>query len=163
MRSFSLAAMKGAVLWVTVVLLPVPILLVLVGVRAGSLLLWFPALFMALVYAVVWFYMRPRAFEISDTTLELVFPTRRLSFERATFARVETLSRGEFRDRYGIGYRIGAGGLFGGFGTYKTKDVTFQFYVSRMTDFVVIHRADANPLLLTPVSHREFAGLLELE
>jgi RND superfamily putative drug exporter len=57
--------------------------------------------------------MRPTCFELSATSLDIVWPLRRLQVPLAAIARVELLSSADFRSRYGYGYRIGAGGLWG--------------------------------------------------
>lgn len=152
--------MRGLLLWVTVVVLPLPVLLALTANSAGVALMWVPAIFIGLIYLFVWLYMRPTAFEVTPSSLDIVWPVRRQSTPLSAIKNVESMSGTEFRRRYGIGYRIGAGGLWGGFGLYKTKTVTFQFYISRMDDYVVIERDNDRPLLITPDNPELFASEL---
>lgn len=145
-------------LWVTVLVLPLPLLIGWAGSAAGTWLLWIPAAFTAGIYLYVWLYMRPIAFELSPTSVDIVWPVRRQSTPLSSIESIESLSGPEFRQRYGFGYRIGAGGLWGGFGLYKTKIVTFQFYISRMDHYVLMERADDRPLLITPDNPDLFAA-----
>ncbi len=161
MRRFPLAPMNGLILWLTVFLLPLPLMVGLAGVAAGTALLWIPAGFIVVVYGVVWFFMRPAAFELSETSLDIVFPLRRIAVPMEVIGDAEFLSGKEFRARYGLGYRIGAGGLWGGFGLYRTRTVTFQFYISRVSDLVVLRRSGDRPLLITPRDPKGFIGELE--
>lgn len=160
MKRYRLAPMKGLLLWVTVVVLPLPLLLGWAASAAGTGLMWIPAVFVGLVYLFVWFYMRPTAFDLTPTSLDIVWPVRRQTTPLNAITSAESMSGAEFRRRYGIGYRIGAGGLWGGFGLYKTKTVMFQFYISRMDDYVVVERANDRPLLITPDNPDHFAAQL---
>ncbi|MBK6515430.1 MAG: hypothetical protein IPG04_15245 [Polyangiaceae bacterium] len=64
--------------------------------------------------------------------------------------RAEIVSAGELRDRYGLGMRIGAGGLWGGFGLLAFRSVTFAMYVSRSDRFVLVWLRGQRPLMVTP-------------
>jgi hypothetical protein len=142
--------MKGMILWITALMLPLPLMIGWAGSAAGTRLLRIPAVFVAFIYLFVWVYMRPTAFELTAESLDIVWPLRRQSTPLTTVESVKKLSGPEFRQRYGYGYRIGAGGLWGGFGLYKTKTVTFQFYVSHLDHYVLVERANDRPLLITP-------------
>lgn len=160
MKRYRLAPMKGLLLWVTVVVLPLPLLIGWAGSSSGTGLMWVPAIFIGLVYLFVWVYMRPTAFELTPTSLDIVWPVRRQSTPMSAIESVESLSGTEFRKRYGFGYRIGAGGLWGGFGLFKTKTVTFQFYISQMDNYLLIERSNDRPLLITPENPDLFAAAL---
>lgn len=161
-KSYPLAAMSGLFRSITWFVLPIPLLLAVVALVTGITPLWIVVGSIGVVFAIVWLLMRPKSFDLGPRSLEVVFPTRSLAFERASFTSVETLSFDDLRRKYGLGYRIGAGGLFGAFGLYKTRGTTFQFYVSRMSDLVVIHRVDDRPLMITPSDHEGFAAALGL-
>lgn len=162
MNRFPLAPMSGLILGLTILVLPLPIVLFYAGSRSGLASIgWIPALFVATIYLGVWLYMRPSWFVVSNHSLEIVWPTRRLSVPVAEIEGVERLSGPEFRSRYGYGVRIGAGGLWGGFGLLKTKSVTFRFYISRMDDYVIVRRTTGRPLLITPAEPDRFASDLE--
>lgn len=156
MERYPLAPMSGLILWLTIVVLPLPLLLLYAGTRIDLPYGWIPALLVALIYLFVWLYMRPTRFEISRSSLDIVWPLRRDSTPLADIDYVELLSGDEFRERYGFGVRIGAGGLWGGFGLFKTRSQTFRFYVSRLDRKVLIWRHSDIPLLITPAEPERF-------
>ncbi len=159
-KTFRLAPMSGLILWLTILVFPIPFAM------AGSALYWgvHPLLavagFMGLVWAVIWFYMRPSHFTVSDRGLQIVWPMRQQLVETAQIESAELVTDAEFRQRWGIGMRIGAGGLFGGFGWYRTRTVTFRFYISRTDEFAIVHLRNDRPLMLTPDDARRFVDML---
>ncbi len=153
--------MNGLILWITLFVLPLPLLIGFAGSAAGTGLLWIVAAFVGAIYLLVWLYMRPTAFEITPSSLDIVWPIRRQATALGAITSVQSLSGAEYRQKYGLGYRIGAGGLWGGFGLYKTKTVTFRFYVSRMDHYVVIERSNDRPLMITPEEPDVFAAGLQ--
>lgn len=159
-QRFPLAPMSGLIFWMTLLVLPLPLVFLYIG-QAFHPLLLLPGLFIALVYAVVWFYMRPSCFEINGGALEIVWPLRRFSLPRSEITDVEQLSGREFRSQYGFGYRIGAGGLWGGFGLFKCAQETFRFYISRQDDYVIVRSRVERPLLITPTDPDRFVAALE--
>lgn len=162
MRRYPLAPMSGLIYWLTLAVLPLPLVLFYAGSRTGvTPIAWGPALFVATIYLGIWLYMRPSWFELSERSLDIVWPVRRFSLPLAEIERVEIVTAEEFRSRYGYGMRIGAGGLWGGFGLLKTKSVTFRFYISRMDGYVIVHRHAGRPLLITPAQAESFVGTLE--
>jgi hypothetical protein len=69
-----------------------------------------------------------------------------------------TITAQEFRREYGYGMRIGAGGLWGGFGLLKTGKTTFSMWISRTDRFVIVELKDARPLLITPEDPERFVA-----
>jgi hypothetical protein len=66
-------------------------------------------------------------------------------------AGARVLSGREFRDRVGFAMRIGAGGLWGGFGwLWTSRRGIVEFYVSRLDGYVLLERCSGRPLLFTP-------------
>lgn len=162
MQRFPIAPMSGLILWLTILVLPLPLLLLYAGSRAGvGALAWLPALFVASVYLAIWIYMRPSHFELSERSLDIVWPIRRFSLPLREIESIQLVSGKEFRSRYGSGIRIGAGGLGGGFGLLKTKSVTFRFYISRLDDYVIVRRRSGRPLLITPADPSQFVSSVE--
>jgi len=94
---------------------PPPTRLILLGVTA----------FVVLTYASVALWWRPLRFEVGGHRLALVWPLRSRLVEGRQIAAVEIVPRAEFRRRYGWGYRVGAGGLWGGFGLLVTSRESF--------------------------------------
>ena len=66
----------------------------------------------------------------------------------------------QFRRQYGFGMRVGAGGLWGGFGLLKTGRETFSMWISRTDAFVLVRLRGARTLLITPDRPREFLEAL---
>lgn len=152
--------MRGLLLWLTVAMMPLPLIVGFAGNAAGTGVLWAVSAFVVGIYLFVWLYMRPTLFELTDHSLDIVWPLRRRSIPFESIRSVESITGREFRKRYGLGYRIGAGGLFGGFGLYKTRKQTFQFYVTRLDYFVIVERSDAHPLMITPADPAQLAAEL---
>lgn len=155
-----MAPMSGLILGLTVVLFPVPFVMAAFAIISGVHGVFGVAAFMLFIWAVVYFYMRPSHFEVTPVGLDIVWPLRREHFDAAQIESVERISGEEYRRRYGLGMRIGAGGLFGGFGFYKTKSVTFRFYISRQDEYVLVHRKNDRPLMLTPDKAAQFVDAL---
>ena len=105
--------------------------------------------FVVLVYASVWFWFRPTAFFVLADRLRVVWPLRWDEVDLRG-ASVEILSAGDFRARYGFGMRIGAGGLWGGFGLMRCAGETFRLYISRTDAFVVLRPRVGRSWLITP-------------
>lgn len=116
---------------------------------------------MSLVYASVWFGFRPSRFELDERTLRIVWPLRARAIERVDIEDARIVSSSEFRRRYGNGMRIGAGGLWGGFGLLKTRRETFSMWISRTDRFVIVQLRGARPLLVTPEEPERFVELVK--
>ena len=101
MKRFRMAPMRGLILWITVLVLPLPLLIGWAGSAAGTGLLWIVSVFIGAIYLFVWFYMRPTAFELGTDSLDIVWPLRRESTSLSSVNAVESLSGSEFRQKYG--------------------------------------------------------------
>jgi hypothetical protein len=130
---------------------PRPARFVLFGVTA----------FVVLIYGTVALWWRPLRFEVGGHSLMLVWPLRSRLVEGRQIKSVEILPRAEFRRRYGWGYRVGAGGLWGGFGLLVTSRESFAMYVSRTDRFVVVRLRTGRPLLVTPAEPERFVAALQ--
>ena len=130
---------------------PPPTRLILLGVTA----------FVVLTYASVALWWRPLRFEVGGHRLALVWPLRSRLVEGRQIAAVEIVPRAEFRRRYGWGYRVGAGGLWGGFGLLVTSRESFAMYVSRTDRFVLVCLRAGRSLLLTPAKPERFVAALQ--
>lgn len=156
---FRLAPMAGVIRWLTYALLLMPVAFLVAGLFAPPLAI--VGVFEAAIYLGVWLWFRPSAFEIGDDALMLRWPVRRRRVPFAAIAGAETVSGKEFRRRYGWGMRVGAGGLWGGFGQLWTPHGRLDFYVSRTDAFVLVHLAQGRPLMLTPEQPDRFAAALQ--
>src|SRR5882762_2477225 len=130
--NFRLAPMCRFILMLTVVLLSLPVAL-LAGAAAGARVLTGVALLTILIYMWVWTRFRPTAFIVHPHALEVVWPLKRRELERAGIVGVRLMTRQELRQEVGWGVRVGAAGLWGGFGWLWTeRRGIVQMYISRI-------------------------------
>jgi PH (Pleckstrin Homology) domain-containing protein len=152
--------MSRGILALTVILLLIPAAM-LIGALALSAVLIGPLVFVSLIYAWVWFLFRPTTFVIKPGTLEVIWPLKRRQILRASIEAVRLIDVGELKREIGWGARVGAGGLWGGFGWLWTRRRGIvQMYISRMNDFVWIERGSERPWLITPERPEEFVRQL---
>jgi hypothetical protein len=158
--SFRLAPMTRDVGVLTGVALAVPAALLGVEAAGGARGLERVAVILAAVYASVWLVWRPTRFELDAESLRIVWPLRMRTIPRRLIRGVRIVTAAELCERYGRGMRIGAGGLWGGFGLYKTRTTTFSFWISRTDRIVLVELDRARPLLVTPDDPDRFAAML---
>jgi hypothetical protein len=157
---FRLARMSPLVLTLTVVLLALPPAF-FVGMLFGSRLLAVPALIIIAIYTWVWLRFRPSQFVVHPGGLQVIWPLKRREIPREDISNVRLIDRQDLRKEIGWGMRVGAGGLWGGFGWLWTKRRGIvQMYVSRTDRFVWIERADGRPWLITPEQPEAFIRAL---
>jgi hypothetical protein len=143
-----------------VLLLAIPVLFVAMS-ATGAHFLALPALLLILVYAWVWLRFRPSMFMVYDNALEVVWPLKRRSIPREEITAVRQVDGEELTREIGWGTRVGAGGLWGGFGLLWTRRRGMvQMYISRTDGYVWIERGDKRPWLLTPLQPEEFIRAL---
>ena len=162
-RRFPLAPMSADILLVTALVLLLPGILVLVLLAAplpapglARVAVWCALFVSAGMPFIVWIWSRPTAFVIRGSELEIVWPARRRSLPLRGLESVEIVQRHQFRDRYGRAMRVGAGGLWGAFGSAITKSERFHLYVSRTDRFVLLRPAGIKPWVLTPAHAEQF-------
>jgi hypothetical protein len=160
---FPLAPMSGLILGMTCVLFLVPI-----GFLAAPLFdsgLSPQALVggvIALSYAFIWLYMRPSAFVVGPEGLDIVWPLRRRRIPRAKLVGASEIGREALRQEFGLLLRVGAGGLWGGFGlAWSRRGQHLGLYVSRHADgFVLVRCRGTRSLLITPERPDAFVAAL---
>jgi PH (Pleckstrin Homology) domain-containing protein len=148
----------------TVVVLLVPIVLAVVGLGTpglARLVLYGVLGFVAIIYLSVWFWWRPSRFEITARGLTIVWPLRALTIPAHEIREISILGRKDFYREYKYGLRVGAGGLWGGFGRLITAKGTLVMYISRTDAFVMVHRAGERPLMITPEQPERFVEELK--
>jgi hypothetical protein len=160
---FRLAPMSGLIRGMTGALLLVPI-----GFLAAALL--DPRLFplapvggaIALSYIFIWLYMRPSAFVVATEGLDIVWPLRRRRIPWANLVGASEVARQDLRREFGLLLRVGAGGLWGGFGlAWSSRGEHLGLYVSRHADgFVLVRCRGTRSLLITPERPAAFAAAL---
>lgn len=150
MKTFRLAPMSTGILVLTLVLFALPILFLGSAVVAHTRLL-VPGLLVIAIYAWVWLRFRPILFVVHPRELEVVWPLKRRQLRREEISEVRVIDKDELRRRIGWGMRVGAGGLWGGFGwLWTSRRGIVQMYISRTDGFVWIERGDERPWLITP-------------
>lgn len=160
---FALAPMDGLIRVMTWVLLPLPVVFVVMALLsppAGRALLVGMSCFFLLIYATVWLWWRPTWFEVKDGTLSIAWPLRERSFDLSQLASAQIVDSTEFRQRYGRGMRVGAGGLWGGFGLLVCGAETFAMYVSRTDRFAVLRFREGRALMITPEDLERFVEVV---
>lgn len=160
-ESFRLAPMSRLISVLTTFLLALPAALIATSFN-GPQELAVIGLFVLALYAWVWLRYRPTRFKIHPDGLEVVWPLRRRVIPCQDITSVQLIDGLQLRKAIGWGMRIGAGGLWGGFGWLWTKRRgVVQMYVSRTTDgFVWIERGGDRPWLITPEQPEVFVRAL---
>lgn len=155
MQAFRIAPMSPSIRIVTAIALAIPpVLYALAAIDPASparVTLETSAAFVLLLFAAVWCFGRPSFVGVSAEGLLVRFPLRRRTVpaDRITSARV--LQRAEFQQRYGWGFRIGVGGLWGVFGWLWTrKRGLVEIYVTTTDRWILVEREGGRDLLLSP-------------
>ena len=160
-ESFQLAPMSPFIRLLTIFLLFLPPAF-LIGGWLGDTVLLFVALFLAVIYAWVWFGFRPTLFVVRSDVIEVIWPFKRREIARNGITEIRFMDSKTLYKEIGWGMRIGGGGLWGGFGWLWTqKRGIVQMYVSRTDSFVWIERGDARPWLITPERPEVFVQALQ--
>lgn len=137
-----------------------------IGFTAAAVVSGVPALagvatFLAALYAWVWLRYRPREFVVEPDRIEVRWPWRRQSIDRRGITNARVMTFFDLRAHVGIGLRVGAEGLWGGFGLLWTRRRGLvQMYVSRTDRMVWIDRGVKRPWLITPVDPHRFVEAL---
>jgi len=108
------------------------------------------------LYAAVWFWFRPREFVLDADGLELVWPARRRRILAQSIVGARVVDLAQLRRELRYLLRIGAGGLWGGFGLAKTARGTLELWVSRTSQIVWIECEGRRSLLITPADPERF-------
>jgi len=163
MRTYRIAAMSRGIWWLSAFLLAIPAAMLIAAVIGWHLLL-VPLALLTAIYAWVWSRLRPTAFAIHPDAIEIIWPLKRRTIPRAGIASARIIRASELKQEVGWGARVGAGGLWGGFGWLWTqRRGIVQMYVSRLDKFVWIERSGERPWLITPEHPEEFVRELLAE
>jgi len=159
-QSFPLAPMSGLIWIVTAVLMAIPVAFIAAAMAGGRVLI-FPAACVVAIYLWVWLRFRPTRFVVHADRLEIRWPLKFRSIPRADIAEVRLVDKQVLRRETGWGIRVGAGGLWGGFGWLWTeRRGIVQMYISRTDRFVWIERVSDRPWLITPADPAAFVRAL---
>jgi hypothetical protein len=148
------------ILVLTLGLLGLP-LVFLASAVFGRWLSVMPGLVVVGVYVWVWLRFRPSRFVVRPDVVEIVWPLKRREIPRDEISEVRMIDRRELRGEVGWCMRVGAGGLWGGFGWLWTqRRGIVQMYISRTDRFVWIERVSGRPWLITPDRPEAFVRAL---
>lgn len=164
MTSFPLAPMSALIRGLTWMLLLLPGVFAWLSSRAPgpvSALLAGVAVLLVGLYAAVWLVFRPSRFEVTRSALRIVWPVRSRDIPRASIRRVRLMDSRSFRQEVGMAFRVGVGGLWGGFGWLWTPRGLYELWVSRQDGLVLVEREGGRPLLLTPADPERFARMFD--
>lgn len=155
-KSFRLARMSRFIFILTLGLLSIPVVF-LATAMSGRSSLMVPGLLLVALYAWVWLRFRPSRFLIHPREIEVIWPLKRRRIPRAGISSVRVISKEELRREAGWCMRVGAGGLWGGFGWLWTqRRGIVRMYISRTDGFVWIEHASDRPWLITPEAPEAF-------
>jgi hypothetical protein len=159
-KNFRLAPMSRLILILTLGLLALPCVFLVSAVFGRSQHV-VSALFVVAIYAWVWLRFRPTLFVVRPDVLEVVWPLKRRQIPREDISDVRLIDRRELKREAGWCMRVGAGGLWGGFGWLWTRRRgILQMYISRTDSFVWIERVNGRPWLITPEQPEAFVRAL---
>jgi hypothetical protein len=86
--------------------------------------------------------------------------SRNIPIERVSNIRIITAKT--FMKEFGWAIRIGAGGLWGGFGWLWTKNKGFvEFYISTTNYLVIIEHSNKKNLLITPNNPEQMLKIIQ--
>jgi hypothetical protein len=155
-QTFRIAPMSKLIRVLTIILLAIPVGLAIWAAVVVHVLLVPLALIVA-IYAWIWLRFRPGAFIIHPDLVEIEWPLKRRTIARSGIVSCRVMDGQDLRREIGWGIRVGAGGLWGGFGWLWTpRRGIVQMYVSRIDDLVWIERGSERPWLITPERPEEF-------
>jgi Bacterial PH domain/Protein of unknown function (DUF3093) len=158
--TFRLAPMSPLIWTLTLVLLALPVVFLTQSAVAGGWLA-LPAFLLLGIYAWVWLWFRPTLFAVHPGEVEVIWPLRRRQLPRDEISEVKLIDKTDLRRKTGWAMRVGAGGLWGGFGWLWTeKRGIVQMYISRTDGFVWIERSDERPWLITPEHPTTFVRVM---
>ena len=159
--SFPLAPMSPGIRVLTLIMLALPFLFL--GLWAfASRPAAFPALFIFVMYVWVWTRFRPTRFILHPGFIEVIWPLKRREIRRETISDVRLIGKKEMCSEVGWCMRVGAGGLWGGFGwLWPQKRGIVQMYITRTDQFVWIERRNERPWLINPERPEEFVQALK--
>jgi hypothetical protein len=160
MQAFRLARMSTDIRVLTAFLLAIPVGMV-AALLAGIHVLVFPLALVVAIFAWVWLRFRPATFVVRPEFVEVIWPLKRRAFPRSTIVSCRIVDAAQLKREVGLAARVGAGGLWGGFGWLWTqRRGIVQMYLSRTDALVWIERGDQRPWLITPEHPEEFVRAL---
>jgi hypothetical protein len=154
--------MSSVIKGVTIALWLLPLCFAIFSLLSREWQLFNICLILIALYGAIWLWCKPSHFIISNNYIEIVFPAWRRSIAIQDVSGIRIISKNIFQQEFGWAMRIGAGGLWGGFGWLWTSRGGFlEFYISQLDEFVLISRLKGNSLLITPINPDQFVETVE--
>ena len=166
MKEFRLAPMSPLIRGLTIGLLRLPVAFLALAPFAHSGNRWLVPLhlavaaFLAAIYAWVWLGFRPTRFVVTPDAIDVIWPLKRRTIARSTIREARLVDRQELKRMVGWGARVGAGGLWSGFGWLWTEKRGIVQMVSRTDRFVWLERGAERAWLITPEDPEAFVRAL---
>jgi hypothetical protein len=114
-------------------------------------------IFVTVIAGIIWLWFKPTAFFIGGGSLTIKWPLRSRVIPLSDIVSADLVHT---RD---MGYmiRIGAGGLWGAFGLFKTgKQGMINGYFSALEGLVLLKLKNSRPLLISPEDAENFIRAL---
>ncbi|HBI13948.1 MAG TPA: hypothetical protein DDY20_00215 [Desulfobulbaceae bacterium] len=159
-QAFPLSGMSRDIRILTMICLAIPVGMAM-GAFLGVRALILPAILCVPIYGWVWLLFRPSMFVIHPDVIEIIWPLKRRTIARGSIVAARLLSAKELKRELGWCLRVGAGGLWGGFGWLWTqRRGIVQMYLSRTDNLVWLERGSERPWLISPDRPEEFIRAL---
>ncbi|MCE5325332.1 MAG: PH domain-containing protein [Planctomycetaceae bacterium] len=164
MERFALARMSVGVAIGTWVLLALgvgaPVAIVFMTSPQAQWMAPAAAVFLWSIFALVYGLWRPREFVVTAEGLQIVWPWRVRTLLRGEIVSVRPLTPSDLGRTLRV---FGAGGLWGGFGRFHSRNMgNLEMYVSRRDGMVLIERTTGPDLVITPDRPTEFIAMLKV-
>ena len=154
--------MSPLIRWLTLALWALPICLGGFALMANDWITGIVSLLLIAIFGSVWIWFRPTYFSVARNSVEIIFPGWRRRIPISDVSGVRLISQETFRREAGWAMRIGAGGLWGGFGwLWTSRRGLLEFYVSRFDSMVFIERETGYSLLITPDNAEQMVETLQ--
>lgn len=135
----------------------------LVLARLVSAVFLLPAGLLLMIYALIWFWFRPSRFEVDAASVIVAWPLRTEAITRERIRSARIMDAETMKSELGRAFRIGAGGLWGGFGLlHTTNRGMVRFYISRTDSFVWLELREGRHWLITPDEPESFLRAMNL-
>lgn len=159
---FLLAPMSPLIRWLTIALWVLPLCLGGFALIAKEWTTGIVSLLLIAIYGAVWIWFRPAYFELCRNHLEIKFPGWRRRIPISDVSDIRVISQATFRREAGWAMRIGAGGLWGGFGwLWTSRRGLLEFYISRLDRMVFIERFTGYSILITPENAEQMVETIQ--
>lgn len=136
-KSFPLAPMSGAILILTLLLWLLPFVFLGYSLFSGQRITAVIAGGLLVLYGIVWVFCRPSCFELAGESMKIIFPAWSRTIPLKDIVNVRLMQRDGLKQEFGRALRVGAGGLWGGFGwLWTSKRGMVELYVSRLDGLI---------------------------